>query len=57
MPSDAEIKSLLRGKKTSEKKKLLKEIEVAYQRNLHLQTILEQEKLRMDECWVLKRAD
>lgn len=41
VPSDSEIKELLKGKTAKEKRMLLKEIEKARQQKMHLEYLLE----------------
>ncbi len=42
MPTDDEIKELMKGKSAPEKKVLLKEIEKARQAKIHMEYLLEQ---------------
>lgn len=57
MPSEAEITALLRGKSKAEKKVLLKEIERAKQAKIHMEYLLEQQKLRHDEKWAIRNVE
>ena len=49
VPTDEEIRELLKGKTSEEKRTLLKEIEKARQAKIHMTYLMEQQKLKHDE--------
>lgn len=57
VPTESEIKELLKGKSPFEKKMLLKEIEKARQQRIHLEYLLEQQQLRNDEKWAMRNVE
>ena len=57
VPTDEEIKELLKGKSGPEKKKLLKEIEKARQQKIHLEYLLEMTKNKNDEKWAVRNVE
>lgn len=57
VPTDDEIKELLKGKTGPEKKKLLKEIEKARQQKIHLEYLLEMTKNKNDEKWAVRNVE
>ena len=57
VPTDEEIKELLRGKTAEEKRTLLKEIEKARQAKIHMTYLLEQQKLKNDEKWAVRNVE
>jgi len=57
VPTDDEIKELLKGKSAPEKKKLLKEIEKARQQKIHLEYLLEMTKNKNDEKWAVRNVE
>lgn len=57
IPSDFEIKELLKGKTPFEKRMLLKEIEKARQQKIHLEYLLEQQQLKHDEKWAMRNVE
>lgn len=56
VPTDEEIKGLLKGKSTADKRALLKEIEKARQQKIHLEYLMEQQNLKHDERWAMKNV-
>ena len=56
VPTDAEIKELLKGKTAKEKRMLLREIEKARQQKIHLEYLLEQQKIKADEKWAMRNV-
>jgi len=57
IPTDQEIKELLKGKTAKEKRMLLKEIEKAKQQRIHLEYLLEQQKIKNDEKWAMRNVE
>lgn len=57
VPTDDEIKELMKGKSAPEKKVLLKEIEKARQAKIHMEYLLEQQKLKADERWAMRNVE
>ena len=57
VPTDDEIKELLKGKTSKEKRQLLKEIEKAKQQKIHLEYLLEQQKVKQDERWAVRNVE
>ena len=57
IPSDQEIKELLKGKTSKEKRLLLREIEKAKQQKIHLEYLLEQQKIKADEKWAVRNVE
>mmetsp|Transcript_31244 Transcript_31244/g.38608 ORF Transcript_31244/g.38608 Transcript_31244/m.38608 type:complete len:207 (-) Transcript_31244:147-767(-) len=57
VPTDDEIKELLKGKTAKEKRALLKEIEKAKQQKIHLEYLLEQQKIKHDERWAVRNVE
>ena len=57
IPTDHEIKELLKGKTPKEKRLLLKEIEKAKQQKIHLEYLLEQQKIKSDEQWAVRNVE
>jgi hypothetical protein len=57
VPTDEEIRELMKGKSPAEKKILLKEIEKARQAKIHLSYLLEQQKLKSDEKWAVRNVE
>lgn len=56
VPTDDEIKELLKGKSAKEKRALLKEIEKARQQKIHLEFLLEQQKVKNEERWAMRNV-
>ena len=56
VPTDDEIKELLKGKTAKEKRALLKEIEKARQQKIHLEYLLEQQKVKNEERWAMRNV-
>ena len=57
VPTDDEIKELLKGKTAKEKRALLKEIEKARQQKIHLEYLLEQQKVKNEERWAMRNVE
>lgn len=57
VPTDDEIRELLKGKTAEEKKLLLKEIEKARQAKIHMTYLMEQQKLKNDERWAVRNVE
>lgn len=57
VPTDAEIAELMKGKSKEEKMVLLKEIDQARQAKIHMEYLLEQQKLKNDERWAYRNVE
>ena len=57
VPTEDEIKELLRGKTKKEKRKLLKEIAKAREQKVHMEYVLEQQKIRAAEKWARRNVE
>jgi len=57
VPTDDEIRELMKGKTATEKKALLKEIEKARQAKIHMTYLLEQQQLKSDEKWAVRNVE